>query len=218
MATYCISDIHGCYDEFMALLNKIKFNPEHDAVYILGDVIDRGSRPIDCVQFIQKTKCIYFLMGNHEQMLLDFIDCKNNTWYHNGYEATMAQLELLPEGEVDKLVDYIRRRPYYKTVKVGEKRFFLSHAGLNPRIPFYDQSDRALLWSRKEFFGRKARNTHVCIFGHTPTTYLTANGDFSVWFDPIHDDKICIDCGCVFGGRLAALRLDDMEPFYVEAL
>ena len=40
--TYCISDIHGCYDEFMALLEKIAFNPAADTLYVLGDVIDRS--------------------------------------------------------------------------------------------------------------------------------------------------------------------------------
>jgi hypothetical protein len=41
--------------------------------------------------------------------------------------------------------------------------------------------------------------------------------DCSVWFDTRHNDKICIDCGCVYGGALAALRLDDGKIFYVKS-
>ena len=42
MATYCISDIHGYYDKFIALINLIEFDPAADRLYILGDIIDRG--------------------------------------------------------------------------------------------------------------------------------------------------------------------------------
>ena len=38
---YAVSDIHGCYDKYIDLLNKINFSPD-DTLYVLGDVIDRG--------------------------------------------------------------------------------------------------------------------------------------------------------------------------------
>ena len=45
MATYVISDIHGQYDMFMELLDKIRLK-ESDTLYVLGDVLDRGPHPI----------------------------------------------------------------------------------------------------------------------------------------------------------------------------
>lgn len=45
MATYVISDIHGMYNKFIELLNKIKLK-DTDTLYILGDVLDRGPDPI----------------------------------------------------------------------------------------------------------------------------------------------------------------------------
>ena len=43
--TYVISDIHGCYDKYMQMLDKIKFK-DSDEMYVLGDVVDRGEYPV----------------------------------------------------------------------------------------------------------------------------------------------------------------------------
>jgi serine/threonine protein phosphatase 1 len=64
--TYVISDLHGCHTEFIELLDQIQFSPSNDALYILGDVIDRGDKNIDCLQFARKTPNVFLLMGNHE--------------------------------------------------------------------------------------------------------------------------------------------------------
>lgn len=53
--TYCISDIHGEIDRFRAMLKIIQLAPE-DQLYILGDVIDRGSAGIDIIQIIMRMK------------------------------------------------------------------------------------------------------------------------------------------------------------------
>lgn len=103
MSTYCISDIHGCYDEFMELLEQIKFNPANDTLYILGDAIDRGDRPVDCLRYIKHAKSVHMLMGNHEVMMLDFYNGTNQRrWWRNGCESTMEQLAALNETESKK--------------------------------------------------------------------------------------------------------------------
>lgn len=53
MATYVISDIHGQYDMFMELLEKIPLK-DSDTLYILGDVVDRGPHPIKTLQKLKK--------------------------------------------------------------------------------------------------------------------------------------------------------------------
>jgi serine/threonine protein phosphatase 1 len=228
MATYAISDLHGCYEEFMALLEQIKFNSDNDVIYILGDVIDRGDKPIDCLNFIRKAKHIHLLMGNHEVIMLDYYDRKDRrTWLHNGCESTIEQLNALSEAERNKIFAYVRKRPYYKTITVNGRRYFLSHAGLDISLPFTRQTKKTLTWSRDEFYREKALNSHICIFGHTPTPNLNTDlyveedederENCSIWLDNRHNDKICIDCGCVFGGALSALRLDDGAVFYVES-
>lgn len=217
--TYCISDIHGCYDELMKLIEKIKYNPDSDTIYVLGDVIDRGSKSVECLRYIKKTKGVHLLIGNHEQMMLDYYAGKDQygDWYDNGGLAVEEQLAGIDKTEFEKILAYLHKRPYYKTVKVNGRRFFLSHAGLNLGTPFKHQPKDALLWSRDRFFRSEAIKGYVCVFGHTPTPYMHDMTHCSVWFDNVHKDKVCIDCACVFGGALAALRLDDGEVFYVES-
>ena len=215
---YCISDLHGCYDKFMALLDKINFNPPSDTLFILGDVVDRGDKSIECLKYVMATKSVHLIMGNHEQMMLDYYDRKDlwGDWNRNGSRLTKKQFGSLDHNERDKILSYLRSRPYYKTIKVNEKRYFLSHSGLDTSLPFKHQPIDVLIWSREEFYEHKALDKYICIFGHTPTPYISGSTDCSVWFDSNHNDKICIDCGCVYGGTLAALRLDDSEVFYAD--
>jgi len=46
-----------------------RFNPDRDVLYTLGDVIDRGPKPLDCLRFIIQTKNVHLLRGNHEDDL-----------------------------------------------------------------------------------------------------------------------------------------------------
>ena len=69
MATYVISDIHGQYDMFMELLEKIPLK-DSDTLYILGDVVDRGPHPIKTLQKLKKMPNVICMVGNHELMAL----------------------------------------------------------------------------------------------------------------------------------------------------
>lgn len=51
MATYAIGDIQGCYDEFRLLLKKIQFNPAHDNLWLAGDLVNRGPKSLEVLQF-----------------------------------------------------------------------------------------------------------------------------------------------------------------------
>ena len=232
---YCISDIHGCYGEFLELLNKINFKPS-DTVYFLGDAIDRGPDPIRCLQLIMKTPNIHMLMGNHEQLMLDALTNEDEAfrgevykiWRHyNGGDATYVQYRKLPKNEQTEILGFISTLPYYALVKVRSKTYLLVHAGLNckDRLPGEhlkttvkrqkSSYPKDLLWIRGEFFYRKALPSHTIVFGHTPTKHLSQGMSHTIWKDKVFKDKIGIDCGCYSGGRLAALRLDDLEEFYV---
>ena len=65
---YIIADIHGCYNEYINLLKKIKFT-DKDTLYILGDVVDRGPEPIKILQDMMKRKNVVRFIGNHEFMM-----------------------------------------------------------------------------------------------------------------------------------------------------
>lgn len=90
--TYCISDIHGDYTRFCAMLELIHFS-EEDKLYILGDAIDRGPDGVDILLDIMERKNIHMLLGNHEAMLLATLGPNNavgarKLWTQNGGNGT----------------------------------------------------------------------------------------------------------------------------------
>ena len=61
---YVMSDLHGCYDKYMQMLEKIKFS-SNDTLYILGDIIDREDNGIKILLDIMKRSNVIPLLGNH---------------------------------------------------------------------------------------------------------------------------------------------------------
>ena len=88
MAVYVISDIHGEYDKFMELLDRIGLK-ETDTLYILGDVLDRGPDPIRVICKLMEMPNVIPIVGNHEVMAITCLDflCKEIT------EETIAGIE-----------------------------------------------------------------------------------------------------------------------------
>lgn len=233
---YCISDIHGCYNEFMELLELIKFGGE-DTLYVLGDVIDRGDASVKCLQFIMKNPNIKMLMGNHELMMLEALTLQDEEarqemfelWHYNGGGRTYSEFKALAEGEQQEMLDFLQKLPFYYVLKERSKKYFLVHAGLDcsnrkPREHLMTTIKRQkmehpcdLVWIREKFMWAKALPSYTVIFGHTSTSRIPSHRRPLIWHDLNHKDKIGIDCGCYGGGRLAALRLDDMKEFYVQA-
>lgn len=70
MATFCIGDMHGRNDLFFRLLDKIKFNPEEDKLFILGDVIDGGQGGIEILKYVKCNESCTLIRGNHESNLI----------------------------------------------------------------------------------------------------------------------------------------------------
>lgn len=239
-----ISDIHGCIHAFEKMLEKVDFSPE-DTLYVIGDMIDRGPNARAVIDLVRSTPNMVPLMGNHEWMMLQYLDKGpyKRSWNRNGngemrrwLDASGSRHGHLSE-EVQEVVDWIRALPYF--IELDD--YLLIHAGWNLpntiddlerylakkatlREVLEDQPRMDLVWAREEFFhyhcgelielltGRKK----TVIFGHTPTVLL---GDFGrrpkIWHDP-SGDKINIDCGAFYGGRLACLDLDSMEEYYTE--
>ena len=62
---YAISDIHGCYDKYISMLEKIGFN-DGDTLYFLGDAVDRGPDGVKILLDMMARKNVVPLLGNHE--------------------------------------------------------------------------------------------------------------------------------------------------------
>ncbi len=235
---YVMSDIHGCHALFRKMCEKIHFS-DADDLYILGDFIDRGDTPIplllDCMERIN----VYPLLGNHEAIMLQCVtglpDEANignvtefytdagyavySAWMQNGGSVTLNQFLGLPPQKRLELLAYMQEFRVYEELTMPDGRqFVMTHSGIedfDPERPLREYPLDALINARPQQTDRFYPDKKL-IFGHTPTlTYPQMQGRAEVLFT---DTYINIDCGAVFheaGGKLACLRLDDMEVFYV---
>ena len=96
---YLMSDLHGHYNLFLQMLEKINFT-EDDELFILGDIIDRGPKSLELIRYIMEhRKNIHLIKGNHEAMMIDaskegFYSILYDTtlWFHNGGFETFKQV------------------------------------------------------------------------------------------------------------------------------
>lgn len=225
MATYVMSDIHGMYDDFIQMLKLIKFN-DKDELYILGDILDRGEKPIDILEYIIAKSNIHLILGNHEQMMLNWYNFGDNCWIaYNGGNTTFQQLqEYQLKGKinyVDAVIQYLCTLPLYKIIEVNKKNFILIHADIdipvNDNIDlktlFHMQSRDILLWSRSNINKENTFKDYTVIHGHTPVQNIEKNNKGTIIKKNGH---IYIDCGACFNnGQLGCLKLDNMKEFYV---
>lgn len=232
MSTYVISDIHGEYDAFMGLLEKIHFS-EKDTLYVLGDVLDRGLHPIKVLLEMMKYPNIIPIAGNHEVMgitclrfLLKEISEENISqlneeiindlliWQQNGSMTTTDEFHRLDQDIRKDIVQYIENFSAYEEVTVNDTNYLLVHAGLanfSPDRPIYDYLIEELVWEKVDY-ERQYFDDRYLITGHTPTQTIEGNPTPGYIYRKNH--HIAIDCGACFGGRLAAYCLDTGEEFY----
>ncbi|MFI5341730.1 MAG: metallophosphoesterase family protein [Candidatus Methylomirabilales bacterium] len=200
-ATYVIGDIHGCLQSLERLLHKIKPRPE-DRVIFIGDYIDRGPHSREVVDLLlQLPYPSIFLMGNHEKMLLDYLAGGDTSLYLlNGGLATIDSYGGDP-GNIpqDHLGFFHGLRPMYET----PDHLFV-HAGIRPLVPLDRQELKDLVWIRQEFYQFVGRFPKPVIFGHTPMRHVL-----------LAEDRIGIDTGCVYGGKLTCLKLPEREIIQV---
>lgn len=205
MAVYVMSDLHGCYREFLKMLKKIDFSGK-DQLYIIGDVVDRGRNNIKLLQYIMKEPNITLLLGNHELMMREALETEDyDLWFYNGGIFTLKEYQKLPEAEQQEILDYLHELPLFLDLTIANRKYHLIHGA-----PLEDEADiEGCVWERPEpediFFSDR-----TAIIGHTPTRCYTEE-------DRIFHaaNFIDIDCGCVYYGALACLRLDDLAEFYV---
>ena len=139
--TYVISDIHGQFDAFMKMLDKIEFGYD-DEMYILGDVIDRGPQSLECVKWIMEQDNILTLLGNHELLFLD-------NYLHDTtgiYDPITEARKTLSEEEMKRIVNWIMDIPECKIVKLNGKVFYLNHTQIASQEYFNTElTDRLFL-------------------------------------------------------------------------
>ncbi len=222
---YAMSDLHGCFSDYLEMLEKIDLK-EEDTLYILGDVIDRGLYGIDILLDMMKRPNIKPLIGNHEDMALPVMRAivaghaigdpdDHRLWMYNGGETTKIAFRTLSAETQRQIIDYIESFSLREELCVGEHRFHLSHS-LPEYVPDIDINKAAyedLIWGRPDY-NRRYHREMLCVTGHTPTMLIDEVYAGRIFRENNH---FAIDCGAVFyDGRLGCLCLDTLEEFYVD--
>ncbi len=223
--TYVISDIHGCYDKYIKMLDLIGLS-DSDTLYVLGDVIDRGPDGIKILFDMMKRKNVIPIIGNHESMALGVMRISSNgltdvsfknayiTWMYNGGTPTFDAFMSLNAAERREIRNYIDSFMIYATVTVGGRNFHLSHTlpEYDPDKDIHDVTYLEFIWGEPDYDTVYDENT-LFVTGHTPTGFIDPEYEGKIY---INNNHIAIDCGAVFdNGRLGCIRLDDLKEFYI---
>jgi len=123
---FAIGDIQGCYDEFMQLLDKIKFEPSSDELWIAGDLINRGPKSLETLNYIYSIKSsVKVVLGNHDLHFLAVASGarqkKKSDSFNNIFEFSGA----------DNLIHWLQQQPL---IHHDQKRgYAMVHAGIPPQ-------------------------------------------------------------------------------------
>jgi len=236
MATYVIGDIHGRPKLLDQLLYNVPWDIRHDKIVFLGDLIDRGSDVPGCVEHVldlcgANPERVICLRGNHEQMLLDFVDGKNLTWIDadTGGDRTFEQYTQTPLRLQTEADFEIARKLFAAKIPANQIEFFRQlplyheddfalyvHAGLEQGKHPRDSSPQALLWTRDMDFYKSYRGK-PCVFGHTPTAFLPLRGRLGHHGIYIFHSAIGIDTGYNLHSPLSCLSLPDFMLYQTYA-
>lgn len=203
--TFVIGDVHGCSSELDFLLCSIKPNLKKDRLVMLGDYIDRGPDSCGTVHRLMRLQKVFgkehvvLLRGNHEQMAIDYYRNGSSSFLWNGGTETLKSFARNNE-DLEEYIDFFEELPLY----FEDEHFIYVHGGIRPGAALSEQTESDLLWLREEFIFSPERIFKPVIFGHTPTRWI--NG---TWEPFISEDRIGVDTGCVYGGCLSAIELQE---------
>ncbi len=225
-----VGDIHGCIDELRELLDLLGYDvstpdgsilaPAGRTAVFLGDLVDRGPNSMAVLRLVMdmvETGAAICLIGNHDDKLWRKLIGRNVQLKH-GLAETVAQLTREPSAFQELLRRFLGELPAHCVLDGG--RLVVAHAGLTASLHGRETGrarDFALYGAttgRLDAVGFPIRLDWAMdyvgharvIYGHTPVAEPRwTNG------------TINIDTGCVFGGRLTALRYPELELVSVSA-
>ena len=265
MPSYVIGDVQGCFDELMLLLDKINFDSNNDELIFAGDLINRGPKSLEVLEFcLDNKKSIEVVLGNHDIYLLYLI-------HQNKKNYQLAPI--LESKNRKKFFRWLIEKPLMLERQNNKnEKFIISHAGIphiwdledarklneeylkaikkNPGGVFRNMwGDHPDLWSESL---RGFSRIRVIINYFTRMRLITQKGELDLktkvssrnsiykpWFKFTKNEKdnyqlfghwaalkgktnkrnvIGLDAGCVWGGHLKAVRINDRKIFKIKSL
>ena len=222
--TYVVSNLHGDYDKFTALLEQIKFK-DTDLMYVLGDIVDYGDQSMELIADLSVRVNVYSIAGEHDyraaRLLTGFDRMLKNgsapdadyiaemtAWVQDGGQPTLEGFRALDEEQREGVLDYLCDLALFEEAEIKGENYLMVHAGIADFDPDGDLDD----YQPEDFFSepldgsRPLMEDATVIVGHSPTE----NGKITYG-----EGSIFVDCGVVNGGKLGCLCLESREEFYV---
>jgi serine/threonine protein phosphatase 1 len=222
---YAIGDIHGRLDLLRAIETRIadelaRNRPERSVVVYLGDYVDRGPDSRAVIDRLLDTPVpadrVVHLLGNHEEAMRRFLVDRSigSSWMGFGGLQTLASYgaspdPLLPPREwfeqaqaalAAALPD--RHRAFLDRLALSHREgdYLFVHAGIRPGVAFDCQDPEDLIWIRHEFLDSALDHGCIVVHGHSISAV-----------PQIRANRIGIDTGAFYSGRLTALVLEGTE-------
>ncbi|WP_139997290.1 metallophosphoesterase [Paenibacillus paridis] len=230
--TIVISDIHGYYETFKALLHLVQYNAIHDRLVLLGDYVDGGPSSLKVVQHIRalaKLSGVKAIGGNHDDMFLNWLDDRDyifspySTARNGGRQTIRSFCPWYEEESDDERARIFIKQKYAQEVHfLRNLKYFIEddhhiyvHAGIDPKLSHWSHtSTKDFRWIRGEFHAHDGILPifKKIVFGHEVTAKLHHSKEFHPWFGK---QLIGIDGGIKFGYQLNALIIsDDLKYTY----
>lgn len=231
-----IGDVHGCADELEELLARLGYRlawrrglpgtaldieaPAGRQLIFLGDIVDRGPRTPDVLRIVMaanRSGCGHAVLGNHDAKFLKWLGGRNVRPSH-GLAASIAQMSAEPAEFRTEVRAFLEGLPAHLWLDGGD--LAVAHAGIPERMIgrhtgaviehcLYGDARGGVDAGGYPLRGDWAadyRGAAVVVYGHIQAPE-------AVW----RNNTICIDTGCVFGGRLTALRWPERKLVAVQA-
>jgi len=221
---FVVGDIHGCHILLTQIHKKILDKSNHTSgnklLIYLGDYIDRGPKIKETIQalldFQPDNFEQIFLLGNHEQMMLDFINKVPDSlylWILNGGDETLISYGIkdvesfydeTKSNEIlyNELVNNIPQDhlQFFNNLSLSYQwsGYFFVHAGIDPDIPLDKQDKHTLIWQRSsKFLSNTKVFEKIIVHGHTSQAKIENLAN-----------RINLDTGAFYTGILSCLIID----------
>ena len=124
MATYVIGDVQGCFASLEALLRKIEFRKNKDAIWLAGDLVNRGPRSVEVLRWARSTPGVDSVLGNHDLHLI----ARAEGFREKAHPRDTLD-EVMVAADRDDLLEWLCERPFM----IRKQGVVLIHAGLLPQ-------------------------------------------------------------------------------------
>jgi len=125
MAVWAVGDIQGCHGSFMELLTKIAFNPEHDRLWVAGDLVNRGEGSLETLEYLYSIReRVEIVLGNHDITLI--------AAYYGIKKSNPTIDPILQSDKAEELIDWLREQKFlHVDYQLG---YCMAHAGISPEF------------------------------------------------------------------------------------